>query len=440
MKQKTCQLTVRLRSPLLVGDESGIGNYEQTADYIPGTVLRGAIGARLLETCTQPDHSPHRRNHADCPDRDACHFWRVFGSEHPPCFGHAYSATRGQGFPFPATARTCKYHPGYRHPQTNSKGHGVFDTLAEQFVFDLVSDPRFPHRADLLPALGEDWADLPAHYDPRCPEPDCNEPVKPATGYYLLDEGIPGYTPQLTVSRATHVGINRARGVAEDALLFTLETIEPVHDGQTIFRARLTYDAVYADALSVALDLNEGERDFFIGRGRSRGLGHVTLTTDRPPDQPDLDDRLLGLNDLLQQVLRRYRDHDDRIPERLAGTCFSLTLRSAAILTTADGTPALWPDLHPCDLDDAWALRAWARTTLVGGWDAAAGLPRSTHQAIQPGAVYLFYAPPGMMEQDVLKEHLQKLEQAGLGIERESGYGQVTVCAPFHYVEGRRER
>jgi CRISPR-associated protein Csx10 len=433
MTQKTCQLTVRLRSPLVVGDESGVGNYEQTADYIPGTVLRGAIGARLLATCSQPDY---RRNHAECPDRDTCGFWRVFGAEHPPRFGHAYVTARGQGFPFPATARTCKYHPGYRHARTNPKGHGVFDTLAEQFVYDLVSDPRFPHRADLLPDLGEDWADLPAHYDPLCP--DCDAPVTPATGYYLLDKETPGYTPQPTISRATHVGINRARGVAEDALLFTLETIEPGPDSQTTFRARLIYDDVYADALKTVLDLNGGRRDFFIGRGRSRGLGHVTLTTDPPPDQPSIDDRLFEFNHTLKQALKPYHEHDDRIPERLPGTFLSLTLRAPAILTAADGTPALWPDLSSFELSDAWALRAWARTTLVGGWDAAAGLPCPTRQAVEPGAVYLFYVPPGVLGEQILMKRLEKLEWAGLGAERERGYGQVTVCAPFHYAGWRR--
>jgi len=43
-----------------------------------------------------------------------------------------------------------------------------------------------------------------------------------------------------------------------------------------------------------------------------------------------------------------------------------------------------------------------------------------------------------VMEQQVLEDHLEKLEQAGLGAERERGYGQVTICAPFHYAGWRR--
>ncbi len=433
MTEKTCQLTVRLKSPLLVGDESGIGNYEQTADYIPGAALRGAIGARLLQACPHPSQSPHRRHHANCPKRNTCDFWQVFGAEHPPRFGNAYPATRGQGFPFPATARTCKYNPGYPHEGGNRKNHGVFDTLMGQFVYDLVSDLRFPHRVDLLPNLSKHRGNLPLHYDPRCPE--CRAPVKPATGYYLVDNETPGYTPQPTVARATHVGINRARGVAEDALLFTLETIEPDPYGQTVFRARLTYDNAYANALSTVLDLNGGTVEDFIGCGRSRGLGHVTLTTVSEPAQPSIADRLLEFAKLLRQTLQPYHSHDARVPEHLSGTLFGLTLRAPALLTAQDGTPTLWPDLKPFKLGAAWALRAWARTTVVGGWNTASSLPRPTQQAVEPGAVYLFYMPTGVMEQQVLEDRLEKLEHDGLGTERERGYGQVTVCAPFHYAQ-----
>jgi CRISPR-associated protein Csx10 len=437
MSQQTCLLIVHLQSPLLIGDESGVSNYEQTADYIPGTVLRGAIGAQLLEaSCIHPDHI---RDHAGCPDRESCAFWRVFGAEHPPHFGHAYPAPRGWGFPFPATARTCKDHPGYRDSKANPDGHGVFDTLVEQSVYDLISDPRFPCRTALLLDLGDGWANLPAHYISRCPHPDCQESgkgsVRPATGYYLLDSIKPDYAPQPTVSRATHVGINRARGVAEDALLFTLETVEA--GSNSLFRARLAYDDTYATDLTTVLDLSGQAHTLYIGRGRSRGLGRVEISTDQAPPLPDMGDRLEELNRQVRRALNPYHAQDGRIPERFPGHFFSLTLCASAIFATPDGAPALWPDLRPFKLADAWPLRAWARTTIVGGWDAAAGLPRLTRQAVEPGAVYLFYAPAEKMERQTLIDRLEALEQTGLGAEREGGYGQVTVCAPFHYAGWR---
>jgi CRISPR-associated protein Csx10 len=426
-------ITVRLKTPLLIGDESGTGNFEQAIDYIPGTVLRGAVGKRLLESsCTQRDHA---RDHRSCPDRDTCAFWRVFGEDHPPQFGHAYPATRRWGFPFPATARTCKYHPGYHHSDANPEGHGVFDTLIGQSIYDLVSDPAFPHRSALLPDLDGDWAKLPAPYAPVCRHPNCQGRVNPATGYYLLDDDGPAYAPRPTISRATHVGINRARGVAEDALLFTLETIEPGPNTQ--FRARLTYDDTYADALSEVLDL-DGTTEFTIGRGRSRGLGRVEVSVVRAPDLPGMGKRLARMNRQVRKALTTYHQADERVPESFPGQMFSLTLRAAAVLVGEAGTPTLWPDLAPFGLGNARQLRAWARTTHVGGWNAAAGLPRATQQAVEPGGVYLFYAPLDTIEQSALMDRLKELEDTGIGTGRERGYGQVTVCAPFHYAGWRK--
>ena len=429
MSQQTCLLIVHLRSPLLIGDESGVGNYEQTADYIPGTVLRGAIGAQLLEaSCTRAEHV---RDHAGCPDREICAFWRVFGAECPPRFGHAYPAPRGWGFPFPATARTCKDHPG--DSVTKPDGHDVFDTLVGQFVYDLVSDPRFPYRAGLLPEPGVGWADLPGHYTPTCPV--CGTGVQPATGYYVFDAAGPGFTPHPTISRATHVGINRARGVAEDALLFTLETVEA--GPNSLFRARMTYDDTYAADLATVLDLSGQAHTLYIGRGRSRGLGRVEISTDQVRPLPDVDGRLGELNRQVCRALNPYHAQDGRIPERFSGHFFSLTLCASAIFATPDGAPGLWPDLSPFKLADARRLRAWARTTMVGGWDAAAGLPRITRQAVEPGAVYLFYLPEEAMKRQTLIDRLEALGQTGLGAEREGGYGQVIVCAPFHYATWR---
>jgi len=433
MTRQIRQLTVRLKGPLLLGDESGAGNYERTADHIPGSVLRGAVAARLLDDL--PKDYAYVRNHARCPADRAPNFWRVFGATSFPCFGNAYPAQPDQwAFPFPATARTCKHHPGYA-TDDHSDNHGVFDTLVEQAVYDLVSDPRFPHRADLMPGLGTAWATLQAHSDPRCPHPACDQAsVKPATGHYSLGPARPSPTPRPTISRATHVGINRARGVAEDALLFTLETID---QPGSEFRGQLVYDDAYATYLETALRLDGRPVEYAIGRGRSRGMGLVEISVDVPPHIPDLGDRLNRLNREFCAALARYHAQDSRVPAQLPGRFFSLTVRAKAILTAADGTPALWPDLAALGLQDAWPMRAWARTTVVGGWDAGAQLPRCTRQAVQAGAVYLYYLAGDVMTEQELIDLLGAVEYDGVGEQRERGCGQLTVCAPFHYAGWR---
>ena len=414
MTEQARQITVYLQGPVLLGDESGVGNYEQTIDHIPGAALRGAIATHVLHADEQA-------------------FRRVFvAAERPPRFGNAYPAwPEVWAYPFPATARTCKQYHGYatdRH-----EGHGVFDVLVEQALYELFSDPRFPHRKRLLPALGTRWVELANAYDPRCPyeQGKCGEQVKPATGYYVLRSGGPGPAPEPQISRATHVGINRARGVAEDALLFTLETIENAANLQ--FRGQLVYDDAYKDDLERLIGLRGQANTFRIGRGRSRGMGLAEIQIDVPPSAPGekTEDRL----DLLQ------REFHKAVQERYAqvgeldftpGYFFSLTLRAPAILAGSDGLPSLWPDLSKTKLAAAWPLRAWARNTVVGGWDAAAGLPRRTRQAVEAGAVYLYYAPETDLPRAALVPALEALELTGIGAQRERGYGQLTVCAPFH--------
>ena len=89
MTNQVRQITVYLQGPVLLGDESSVGNYEQTLGYIPGAVLRGAIATHVLHT-------------------DAQAFQRIFDdAEHPPRFGNAYPAwPEVWAYPLPATART----------------------------------------------------------------------------------------------------------------------------------------------------------------------------------------------------------------------------------------------------------------------------------------------------------------------------------------------
>lgn len=426
MTEQIRQITIRPRSPLLLGDESGVGNYEQTADYVPGSVLRGAVAARLLDVL--PENYVYARDHASCPEEEQPAFWRVFGAANPPRFGNAYPARPDRwAYPFPKTARTCKRHPGYRTPE-NREAHGVFDTMIEQFVYDLVSDPWFPRRADLVGLKAGAWAKLEEGYEPCCLHPECEGSVTPPPGYYSLDGTVPGPTLSPTVSRATHVGINRARGVAEDALLFTLETID---EPGAEFRGVLVYDNAYAADLETALHLDGQASQFVIGRGRSRGMGLVEISVDVPPALPEMYDRLYELNLEFRDVLETYQ------LDPPAGRFFSLTLRSPAILTASDGTPALWPYLSSAGLGDTWPLRVWARTTVVGGWHAGAELPRCTRQAVESGTVYLYYLPEDVMEESTLVDRLEALEMTGVGVQCERGYGQLTACAPFHYAGWR---
>ena len=425
-------LRVSARSPLLLGDRSGVSNFQQTTEFIPGSALRGAVAARLLSACPHPagDHGPN-----GCPDGDDCPFWRLFGHDEP-LFGNAYPGALGPVYPFPLTARTCKRYGGLSTGSAASDGdhHGVFDVLFADFAYDLVSDPRFPARAQIRPDLGTAWSD---GWAPRlrdraesCPAERegerCGEPVQQAEGYYAWDGEVTRVTGPAK-ARATHVGINRARSVAEDELLFTQETLESDERQQHFFASV----AVTGDEQQ-ALLLQELDGVYYVGRGRSRGYGEVFISREVPWDYPPLEHRLLDFQDAAELALAPYRDVDEKkVATDLSGRLFSLTLRAPAILEAA-GRPLRAPTPATLGLpEDVIFLRAWARPAQVGGWHGAAGLPRRTRPAVQAGSVFLYYAPESVAEEALL-ERLAALEAEGIGDDRPRGYGQVTACAAFH--------
>ena len=411
----TRALHITLLSPLQIGTESGVGTYEVTNEVIPGAVLRGAVAEELLELCVHPEY---RANHASCPSREACAFWQIFGTDEP-LWGFAYPAINGPAWPFPLTARTCKFYPGYDAGDGDTY-HSVYDTLVRQFVYDMLTDDRFPLRETFLP----EGTGLVAVETLSADCPQCGAPLKPAQGFYQLDtEHQPGYAGRLSVRRATHVGINRRRGVAEDALLFTQESIEP-RTGSVAFHASVTLPKPKWEILHPYLH----DREYWIGQGRSRGNGHVKISTGESRNMP-LEDRLSAFNDAVKATLRRALSAAG-IQASLSGTLFSLTLHSPLILER-NGQPVTLLTPEMAGLTDSVLLRAWARPEVVGGWDAAASLPRRTRLAVQAGSVFLYWTPRPA-DDDGLLAQLQHIDVLGLGEERPRGYGQVAVCDPFH--------
>lgn len=409
------------QTPLLMGDRSGVGTFQETEAFIPGGSLRGAVATRLLT------HSP-----AD--------FAALFDDRAEPYFGPAYLGPLAPTWPFPLTARTCKRYPGLSTGTTrdNCHHHGVVDVLLADLAYDLISDVTFPQRARLQPALASDWYDLKQLPDERFRLDHCSfklpsgavcdearEPLQKEACYAWASQPLKADLPLR--QRTTHVGINRARGVAQDQLLFTQERLHVDGSAQSFF-ASVSVPSSKADLLEQGMT---GEH--FVGRGRSRGNGRIQVQRERSVVIPPLADRLLDFKLTLISALLPYQQRDAHVRISMPGQFFSLTLVSPAILHLG-GAPVSAPTPAALGLPDGvHLLRAWARPTWVGGWDSAARLPRRTWSATQTGSVFLYWVEEGV---DVaLEATLAQLEVEGIGWERERGYGQVVVCAPFHVYQ-----
>jgi CRISPR-associated protein Csx10 len=412
-------LRIMPQTPLHLGDQTSISNVQESLDYIPGSSLRGAIAAGLLK---QGDSV----------------FSQLFDAEEEPYFGNAYFAGLAPVYPFPLTARTCKRYSGLSDGTMaeNRMHHGVIDILLADFAYDLISDPQFPHRSSLQPNQ-PDWRPhvLPGtrgesdYCQSEVESGRCNGPMAVATGYYAWDSGpLKVHAPVIT--RTTHVGINRARGVAQDQLLFTEERLLAHESSQSLF-ACVSVPESKIDVLRNAINGTH-----YVGRGRSRGNGRIVIQEEVSVSAPELAERLQTFQQAIRAALRPYREVDSRVQIDLPGTLFSVTLASPAILHQA-GRPLRIPTPASLGLPAAGieCIRAWARTEVVGGWDSAAGLPRRRAMATRAGSVFLFWAPPEVNTAQ-LSAALLGCERNGVGDERERGYGQLVVCAPFHAYEG----
>ncbi len=417
-ERTTVWLRITPQMPLLLSTQTAVSNFQQSFDFIPGGSLRGALGSKLIRI-------------------SQAQFDGLFNGEEP-YFGNGYFGGSGPIWPFPQTARTCKRFPGLAERENDHEHHGVVDVLTADFAFDLISDPEIPFRDNLQPntpnwlpyQLPNDRADLGVCHA-KLGKTKCGQPLQPTPGYYMWQNAQPFSVNQVPVSRKTHVGINRARAVAQDNLLYTQERLAVNSTTTDAFFARVS---IPTSKVSLLEDAISGEH--FIGRGRSRGNGRISINIESMPAGSNLSDRLFDFQQRMSSALMPYQKNDAKVNTNLPGTLFTITLRSAAILQRA-GRPLRVPTSSMLNLSNSkniHCVRAWARMENVGGWDSAARVPRKRALAARAGSAYLFWADD-TVDPNTLETELTQLELNGIGEQRARGFGQLTICAPFHYQQ-----
>lgn len=358
-------------APLLISPMQTLGNYRFSDTVIPGRTWRGAVAAALQQ---------------DEPDI----FNDIFlnrPSEAQPAFGSLIPAVDAQDTSLPPTLLACKYHPG-------EQDHIIFDSLIRQYAYQKVM------------ASGNTlmWID-----EMLCPA--CGEPTERYEEFSI---------PPIQMV-TTHVGINRQRRVAEEAILYSREGVQADSDyyGYIDIPEDLTH------TLTVALI----GREFYLGANRSRGMGRVVISNLYPDESHlYLEDRMFKLNETIEQWFDFYRLQtgiaSDHLRFAQLKQFFTLSIRGEALLIR-DGTSVDAPDLSNIG---AVIEAQWTHWVPVGGWHSASKLPRRTQMSVS--GVYLC-----RFESESDFQALANLETEGIGLMREQGFGQVSICSPIHYQE-----
>jgi len=397
------KVSVTAQSPLCFSERRPGGQFRNSTEFIPGSVLRGAAAGVMLRQGLETDVD----------------FQRLFGVGRPAqaIFRGAYPGEHS----LPATAMSCKDNSGFR---TSEGAHGVYDTLITMLCFEALQPPGFL-------------------YTPKCLQAGCDPGRAEAfSGFYTRTKDC--YTRMSIPQRLlTRVGINRRRMATEPELLYS-----PVVLTEAWWQGERPVQAQFTGTVWVDDTLAEGLRDVLksithVGSGAARGLGHVLVDCESVSSGDDLAERV----HLVRQRIGQFQTEFEADWSPLQQLCpappvcpqvFTVNMRSDAILKERDWLPTavLTADM----LRQATGvtgghlalLRSVSSHDYRGGWHTARRLPKDTELVTRRGSVFVFEVE----EVEPWLEPLTRLEWRGLGERTEEGFGEVTICDAFH-VEGR---
>jgi CRISPR-associated protein Csx10 len=414
-EMKQIQLTINALSGLAIGLQKPGGSVSEADDFIPGTVIRGAIAAHILQQSGQQS--------TDLADNGG-DFQSLFLSDAPAIFLNAYpSSIQGKKQVviqpkvsiIPSTALSSKTNPGFK--TSNPKCNGVFDTLIDRFCAESYGCP----------------------YDPNCPS-DYGR-VDAFTGFYsILNNKY--YKHEVSKRLLTRVGINRRRATAEENILYSIEVLNESqgkqHQPVSYSSAILIDDTSDAElAENLYQFIKERCQDFRLGGSTSRGLGKVEITAHSPQDtQSETEERIRQFNAALKKRWEAWRIFGSPLEDVILNrTFFTLGLQAEAILSenwqrTMVISEAMLRQFAGVEDDSLNLQVSYSSYSYRSGWNAAWGLMKDVELVTNRGAVFLF----STNQPDLWIRPLAELEWRGVGDRTCEGFGQVRVCDGFHLV------
>lgn len=431
---KQIKLEITAKSPLAIAHKKP-GSVSEALDHIPGSVIRGAIAAQILQQSGQ-QFTNLRENGGD--------FQALFLEDNAAIFQNAYPAVAkvidesnskkeiinqivdDAVMILPATAVSSKADSGFV-----PKGNGVFDTLIDRFCAEAFNFT----------------------YEPNCPK-DLGR-VEPFGGFYSKSNDKKSSDKKLEYKYRSHfvntrfltrVGINRRRATSQEEILYSIEVLNESFLENPKAKVKHWEDYVYRSSILVedeelannlAVFINHHSNTFRLGSATSRGLGKVSIKADVNNYSPEIDVRINQFNHKLKERWSLYESIFGSPPKNLLNdrTFFTLDLQSDAILVDN------WR--HTTVITETM-LKKFARVPDIplklevvyssydnrSGWNSAWGLMKDMELVINRGAVYLFSTNQPELWLDKLKE----LEFRGVGYRTFEGFGQVQICNEFHSV------
>lgn len=371
------RVSARLLSPLAISTTQAGGNFLQTLPYIPGSVWRGALAARAI-----------RERGLKQPETDT--WFRETFLEGKFRFGDL--RVRG-GEVWPLSGRQCRQY-GTLHGDVDFLiGAARQQSLIEECP---ACEAKLEHPRQFMVRHGQDWKGV--------------EPRTRITGHSAIDP----WTMR-----------------AADGQLFQTVIVE---------RGEIFSGTLWVDEAVVRGDHKPAEEfqtsRLTLGRGSTRGQGIAELHLN-PAEigseveaKKSLRNRLHALNDVWGKA-------DEVV--------FSVTLGSPCIVLDRWLLSRAYPS--PDDLAEACGgpagtldgyrlVSQYSQWTRTAGWNAQAGLPKSSEPAIAAGSSFLFSKriDPGHRDQELnrLAELFAAVDR-GIGERWDEGFGEAVFCHEYHF-------
>lgn len=366
----------RLDEPLIMAKTPTSGSAFESLEYIPGTLLLGALAGRAAARNKLSEDGQAYQTFV-------AHFLRgqvKFGFLYPATFPARVSSLLIPAVPAPKDLLTCKRHP-------------------------------FGHRSA---HATQGYATTPSSQSLRCP--DCQaEALEAVSGYLSLKP----WSRHVVVGKREemHNEMDPLTGRVRTGQLFGYVTLEAGHYfvGELICAS---LDAWQTLQMMVGLQDNQ-PATFRLGKAVRRGYGRVTLHFTAGQAAPWVGQPLA------------QRVPDPTVP-------LTMTLLTDAIVTDTWGRYEtgfsegwLSQALQLPAGEHVELLRAFSSTRPVDSFNNQIGLPRQQDLAIAAGsAVGLRYQ--GQLSPDQFRAQLARLEEEGLGWRRGEGFGQVAFNHPIY--------
>lgn len=409
---KQIHLTITAQAPLAIGQRKPGGSVSEAMDYIPGTVIRGAIAGKILQQAQGQQPEPGDSFHTLFLDESSA----IFQNAYPAIANWGkgeYTVGDGDVHVLPATALSSKTESGFKPNQA-----GVFDSLIDSFC---------AREHGLF-------------YEPNSIEGDR---VEPFAGFYSQEPDGKYVSHSVSKRLLTRVGINRRRTTAQDEILYSIEVMNESqgkkHPQPTVYKGAILVDN---DALGDALHqfIERNRYLFRLGGSVSRGLGKVDIVAvieDVETSGSSFSQRIEIFNQALKQrwdFWNAFGVLPNPVEEK---RFFALALQSDAILTENWRRTMVISEDMLCQFtslsrDKVELHMAYSSYDYRSGWNAAWGLPKDVELITKMGSVFLLSVPKAQAKEWEAK--LADLERRGVGDRTVEGFGQLKVCDEFHLI------